>query len=69
MSTATDSPTAGKLGSFGTSFWLLLLALSVLAFGANTGYATYEGGRLAGASRELAGLASQLSDRVSFFHV
>lgn len=50
MSTATDSPTAGKLGSFGTSFWLLLLALSVLAFGANTGYATYEGGRLAGAS-------------------
>jgi twitching motility protein PilJ len=50
MSTATDSPSASKIGSFGNSFWLLLLALSVLVFGANTGVATYQGSRLSGAS-------------------
>ncbi len=50
MSTATDSPSAGKIGSFGNNFWLLLLALSVLVFGANTGVSTYKGSRLSGAS-------------------
>jgi twitching motility protein PilJ len=50
MSTATDSPTASKIGSFSNNFWLLLLALSVLIFGANTGVATYQGSRLSGAS-------------------
>ncbi|WP_411834201.1 methyl-accepting chemotaxis protein [Pseudoxanthomonas mexicana] len=50
MSTATDSPNAGKLGGFSTTFWLILLALSVLTFGANTGVATWQGSRLAGAS-------------------
>ena len=37
MSTAPDSPKASKLGSLGTNFWLILLALSVIVFGANTG--------------------------------
>ena len=50
MSTATDSPSASKIGSFGNSFWLALLAISVIVFGANTGVATYQGSRLSGAS-------------------
>ena len=40
MSTATDSPSASKIGSFGNSFWLALRAISVIVFGANTGVAT-----------------------------
>ncbi|KRG71463.1 methyl-accepting chemotaxis protein [Pseudoxanthomonas dokdonensis] len=50
MSTSTDSPTAAKVSSFGSTFWLVLLALSVIVFGANTGVATWQGSRLAGAS-------------------
>ncbi|SDQ42051.1 twitching motility protein PilJ [Pseudoxanthomonas sp. CF385] len=50
MSTASDSPTASKIGSFSNSFWLALLAISVIVFGANTGVATYQGSRLSGAS-------------------
>ena len=50
MSTASDSPTASKIGSFSNSFWLALLAISVIIFGANTGVATYQGSRLSGAS-------------------
>ncbi|KRA46812.1 methyl-accepting chemotaxis protein [Pseudoxanthomonas sp. Root630] len=50
MSTASDSPSASKIGSFSNSFWLALLALSVIVFGANTGVATYNGSRLSGAS-------------------
>ncbi len=56
MSTAPDSPKASKLGSVGTNFWLGLLALSVIVFGANTGMATYEGSRLAGAGTGAADL-------------
>ncbi|WP_447938746.1 methyl-accepting chemotaxis protein [Pseudoxanthomonas mexicana] len=50
MSTASDSPSASKIGSFSNSFWLALLAISVVVFGANTGVATYQGSRLSGAS-------------------
>lgn len=50
MSTASDSPSASKIGSFSNSFWLALLAISVIVFGANTGVATYNGSRLSGAS-------------------
>ncbi len=56
MSTAPDSAKASKLGSLGTNFWLGLLALSVILFGANTGTATYEGSRLAGAGTGAADL-------------
>jgi twitching motility protein PilJ len=56
MSTATDSPAASKVGSFGSSFWLVMLAISVVVFGANTGMATYEGSRLAGAGTGAADL-------------
>lgn len=56
MSTATDSPAAAKVGSFGSSFWLVMLAISVVVFGANTGMATYEGSRLAGAGTGAADL-------------
>ncbi len=50
MSTATDSPAATKVGNLGSTFWLVLLALSVIVFGANTGVATWQGSRLSGAS-------------------
>ncbi|MCY7312665.1 MAG: methyl-accepting chemotaxis protein [Pseudoxanthomonas sp.] len=66
MSTAPDSPKASKLGSLGSSFWLLLLALSVILFGANTGVATYEGSRLSGAgtgAADLQVLSQQLANQ------
>ena len=49
MSTTPDSPTTSRLGGVSTGFWLVLLALSVLVFGLNTGVATWQGSRLAGA--------------------
>ncbi len=66
MSTAPDSPNASKLGSLGSSFWLVLLALSVILFGANTGVATYEGSRLSGAgtgAADLQVLSQQLANQ------
>lgn len=66
MSTATDSPSAGKVGSFGNNFWLLLLALSVIVFGANTGVATYQGSRLSGAgtgASDMRVLSQQLANQ------
>ena len=66
MSTAPDSPKASKLGSLGSSFWLVLLALSVILFGANTGVATYTGSRLSGASTgaaDLQVLSQQLANQ------
>ena len=66
MSTAPDSPKASKLGSLGSSFWLVLLALSVILFGANTGVATYEGSRLSGAgtgAADLQVLSQQLANQ------
>jgi twitching motility protein PilJ len=66
MSTAPDAPKASKLGSMGTSFWLGLLALSLIVFGANTGVATWQGNRLAGASTgaaDLQVLSQQLANQ------
>ena len=66
MSTAPDSPKASKLGSLGSNFWLILLALSVIVFGANTGVATYTGSRLSGAATgaaDLQVLSQQLANQ------
>ncbi|MDO7934613.1 methyl-accepting chemotaxis protein, partial [Xanthomonas euvesicatoria pv. eucalypti] len=49
MSTAPDARKTNKLGSVSTSFWLGLLVLSMIVFGANTGVATWQGSRLGGA--------------------
>ena len=48
MSNASDTTTSSKLGNLGANFWLGLLLLSMLVFGANTGVATWQSGRLAG---------------------
>jgi twitching motility protein PilJ len=49
MSTVMDN-VAGKGRSLGTNFWLILLGVSVVIFGLNTGYATWKAARLGGAS-------------------
>ncbi|MBZ3421630.1 methyl-accepting chemotaxis protein [Xanthomonas euvesicatoria] len=56
MSTAPDARKTNKLGSVSTSFWLGLLVLSMIVFGANTGVATWQGSRLAGAGTGAAAL-------------
>ncbi|MBZ2790184.1 methyl-accepting chemotaxis protein [Xanthomonas euvesicatoria] len=56
MSTAPDARKTNKLGSVSTSFWLGLLVLSMIVFGANTGVATWQGSRLAGAGTRAADL-------------
>jgi len=66
MSTAPDAAKAGKLGNLGTNFWLGLLVLSMVVFGANTGMATWQGSRLAGASTgaaDLQVLSQQLANQ------
>ncbi|KAF1696611.1 methyl-accepting chemotaxis protein [Pseudoxanthomonas koreensis] len=66
MSTAPDSPKTSRLGSVSTGFWLVLLALSVVVFGLNTGVATWQGSRLAGASTgaaDLQVLSQQLANQ------
>jgi len=66
MSTSSDTAKAGKLGSVGTNFWLGLLALSLIVFGLNTGVATWQGSRLAGASTgaaDLQVLSQQLANQ------
>ena len=55
MSTVMDN-VAGKGRNLGVNFWLVALALSVLVFGLNTGVATYQGSRLAGAGSSAANL-------------
>src|SRR3546814_18758711 len=40
----------------GTNFWLLVLAISLVVFGANTGYATWKAARLGGASTSVSNL-------------
>ena len=47
--TAMDSA-AGKGRSLGVNTWLIVLGISVLVFGLNTGYATWKAARLGGAS-------------------
>ena len=56
MSTAPDTLKTSRLGGVSTGFWLVLLALSVLVFGLNTGVATWQGSRLAGAGTSAADL-------------
>ncbi|WP_045760898.1 methyl-accepting chemotaxis protein [Xanthomonas albilineans] len=72
MSSASDARKASKFGSVGTSSWLGLLTLSLIVFGANTGVATWQSNRLAGASTGAADLqvlsqqlANQSRDAVS----
>jgi twitching motility protein PilJ len=50
MSNAQGAAKTGRFGNVGTNFWLGLLAFSMIVFGANTGVATWQGSRLAGAS-------------------
>lgn len=66
MSTTSETAKAGKLGTVGTNFWLGLLALSMIVFGVNTGVATWQGSRLAGASTgaaDLQVLSQQLTNQ------
>ena len=49
MSTVMDSA-AGKGRNLGVNTWLVVLGVSVLIFGLNTGYATWKAARLGGAS-------------------
>ncbi len=49
MSTVMDS-VAGKGRNLGVNTWLVVLGVSVLVFGLNTGYATWKAQRLGGAS-------------------
>ncbi|QBN57539.1 methyl-accepting chemotaxis protein [Xanthomonas oryzae] len=66
MSTAPDARKTNKLGSVSTSFWLGLLVLSMIVFGANTGVATWQGSHLAGAgvsAADLQVLSQQLANQ------
>ncbi|MBZ2458634.1 methyl-accepting chemotaxis protein [Xanthomonas perforans] len=66
MSTAPDARKTNKLGSVSTSFWLGLLVLSMIVFGANTGVATWQGSRLGGAgtgAADLQVLSQQLANQ------
>src|SRR5690606_27019351 len=66
MSTAPESPKTSRLGGVSTGFWLVLLVLSVVVFATNTGVATYQGSRLAGASTgaaDLQVLSQQLANQ------
>src|SRR5690606_36946533 len=56
MSTAPETQKTSRLGGVSTGFWLVLLVLSVVVFATNTGVATYQGSRLAGASTGAADL-------------
>ena len=49
MSTEVDN-VAGKGRNLGTNFWLTVLAVALLIFGANTGYAIWKAAQLGGAS-------------------
>ena len=55
MSTVMDT-VAGKGRNMGTNFWLIVLAISLVVFGANTGYATWKAARLGGASTSASNL-------------
>ncbi|MDR2871582.1 MAG: methyl-accepting chemotaxis protein, partial [Xanthomonadaceae bacterium] len=66
MRSERDNPGANKSGLAGTSFWLILLALSIIVFGANAGIASWQGSRYADASKSAAQiqlLSQQLTDR------
>jgi twitching motility protein PilJ len=55
MSTTMDN-ISGRTRNLGVGFWLVVLAISVLVLGLNTGVATWQGSRLAGASSSAANL-------------
>jgi twitching motility protein PilJ len=55
MSTTMDN-VSGKARNLGVNFWLIVLAISVVVLAANTGVATWQGSRLAGASSSAADL-------------
>ncbi|MDG2525875.1 methyl-accepting chemotaxis protein [Stenotrophomonas sp. HITSZ_GD] len=66
MSTAPDAPQNKKIGGVSTSFWLILLALSLIVFAANFAVSTWQGSRLAGASTgaaDLQVLSQQLANQ------
>src|SRR5690606_35138806 len=66
MSTAPETQKTSRLGGVSTGFWLVLLVLSVVVFATNTGVATYQGSRLAGASTgaaDLQVLSQQLANQ------
>ena len=66
MSTAPDTAKTSRLGGVSTGFWLFLLALSVIVFGLNTGMATWQASRLAGAgtgAADLQVLSQQLANQ------
>lgn len=66
MSTAPATADAHKTGGLGTSLWLVLLAISVVLFGANTAVSTWMGSRLSGASAgasDLRVLSQQLANQ------
>lgn len=56
MSNTTDASKDNKLGSLSSSFWLGLLVLSIIIFGANTAVSTWQGNRLAEARTTAANL-------------
>ncbi len=53
---STVDTVAGKGRNIGTNFWLIVLAISLVVFGANTGYATWKAARLGGASTSASNL-------------
>jgi twitching motility protein PilJ len=55
MSTTIDN-LSGRTRNLGVRFWLIVLAVSVVVLAANTGVATWQGTRLAGASSSAASL-------------
>jgi twitching motility protein PilJ len=66
MSTAPDAPQNKKIGGVSTSFWLILLAASLIVFSANFAVSTWQGSRLAGASTgaaDLQVLSQQLANQ------
>lgn len=66
MSTAPDAPQNKKIGGVSTSFWLILLAASLILFSANFAVSTWQGSRLAGASTgaaDLQVLSQQLANQ------
>jgi twitching motility protein PilJ len=58
MSTTIDE-LAGRGRTTSINFWLILLGISVLLFGLNTGFSTWLGSRLSGASSSAANLQVQ----------
>jgi len=55
MSTTMEN-ISGRTRNLGVGFWLIVLAISVVVLGLNTGVATWQGSRLAGASSSAASL-------------